>query len=301
MAKILVVDDLPENRQLLQYDLEDDHHQVTTASGGKEALELIEKMSPDLVLLDLVMPEISGLDVVRTLRNAGRLSRLPVIMISASDVNKNIVAALDMGAHDFVLKPYHYAVLAARIRSALRLKESQDKLEQANEALLRLASLDSLTSLNNRRSFLQLCKSEISKAYRFRRDLGLLMIDVDHFKAVNDNFGHAMGDQALKDLAGILKANTRESDIVARIGGEEFAVCCPDTPVQGLLSVAERVRIQMSESEINFQGNSCKITLSIGFAALKPPDKTIAALMNRADSALYTAKQNGRNKVVEAQ
>lgn len=298
MANILVVDDVPDNITLLGFNLEDDGHTVIAASSGAECLELAAQEKPDLILLDIMMPGMSGIETLQVLKHEESRSRnIPVIMVSANDSEDSIVEALDLGAHDYVGKPCIYPILAARMRSALRLNTAQKKLKASNKALAELASTDSLTGAYNRRHFLTLSNAELARSERFQRPLSIIMLDADLFKQVNDRYGHAMGDLALKHIIDICQQVTRGSDIVGRLGGEEFAVCCPETDIKGAQGLAERLRAAIAAEVIEQAQQQCQLTVSLGVATLTDKSTTIEELLSLADEALYRSKQQGRNRV----
>lgn len=258
--------------------------------------------SPDVILLDMMMPDLDGMAVLSELLTDSdpSLARTPIIMVSGSDEDEDIVQALDMGAQDYVTKPVRLSVLTARLRSALRVKYSQEALERANEHLLALSSIDPLTQTFNRRRFFELSVREMAKAQRFGRYLSMLMVDADHFKTLNDRFGHAFGDKALRMVAGVLRENCRETDIIARMGGEEFAVCCPETDLVGGTQLAERIREGVENYQFSLGERMVQVTVSVGVASLCEIDRDIDALLERSDRLMYQAKEGGRNKVVGA-
>lgn len=298
MARILVVDDIEDNIKLLSFDLEDDNHTVLTATNGKECLLLARAEDPDLILLDMMMPVMDGKETLRQLKADPDLKNIPVIMVSANDGDDDIIEALDIGAHDFVAKPFIYPVLSARMRSALRLKASQEKLREANQLLQKLASFDPLTGAYNRRQFFNLAKAEFSKAERGEQPLSVIMMDIDKFKSINDTYGHAAGDQALIEITRALKHVCRASDIVSRFGGEEFVICCPNAVLSGAHALAERLRKAIAAIAIQTDcGNKFSVTTSIGVTGRLSND-TLETMINRADGLLYQAKHNGRNQTV---
>lgn len=299
MTKILVVDDVEDNIVLLTFDLEDDGFDVESARSGQECLDRVAESRPDMILLDIRMPGISGLETLEILKKNEDTRTIPVIMVSATSGDHSVIRALDLGAHDFVSKPIEYPVLAARMRSALRLIQAKRDLEKANSELERLATRDSLTGINNRRNFFRLTEAELAKSVRHERNLALLMIDADHFKMINDSFGHAAGDEALLTITEVCAAVCRESDILARLGGEEFAICCPDTDLDGAYVLAERIRKQTETTLIEHNSSVFSVTLSIGVTTVIPEqDKTITEVLQRADNLLYQAKEMGRNRSV---
>ena len=299
MARILVVDDDPISVDLISYMLEDGHQSVS-ASSGEEAMAILnEDNTFDLVFLDFHMPHMSGLDALELIKSDPRLAAIPVIMVTASDVDSSIVAALDMGADDYVLKPFSFPVLCARMRSSLRLREVREKLKASNERLEILATTDSLTGLSNRRHFFDVGERDIIRAQRHRQPLIVAMLDIDFFKQVNDTYGHDVGDKVLIKLAKKLSSLVRECDILARIGGEEFAVCMPQTSMEQACKVTERIRSEIEAMEIDIGcGRSLKITLSIGISQLQGRACNLTDLMKQADTALYEAKDNGRNQYI---
>ncbi len=296
MAKILVVDDIQDNISLLCFNLEDDHHEVITATNGYECLDKAIEHSPDLILLDMMMPGISGTETLTRLQQDSTLKDIPVIMVSANDADDFIIEALDIGALDYVAKPFIYPVLAARMRTALRLRENQRELQELNKRLSKLASLDPLTEAYNRRHFLELGNTEFAKAQRFHRPLSVIMLDVDKFKAINDTYGHPTGDAALKQLTQLCQNAGRSSEIVGRFGGEEFVLCCPDTDQAGAMALAERLRASIEDSTLNFDGSTLHYTASMGVTSIQVDDKSLNDMLRRADQLLYYSKENGRNR-----
>ncbi len=297
MAKVLVVDDVADSRLMLRFDLTDDEHEVIEADNGHDCISMSESERPDLILLDIMMPGIGGLTTIKHLKNNPATQMIPVIMVSANNTKELIIAALDIGANDYVSKPVIYPILAARIRSALRLKQAQDDLSVANSALQQLASIDMLTGLFNRRHFINLVTAELSKSKRYQRQLSMIMIDADYFKQLNDNFGHAAGDQALILLAKTCLSLCREADIVGRIGGEEFLICCPETDLSGACDLAERIRsfVEVCHKDAPMT-NTPQFTVSIGVSQYHIDDN-METLMAKVDKQLYRAKDFGRNRV----
>ena len=296
--KVLVVDDIEDNVELLSYDLQDDGFEVSACSSGKACLDYIRQQPVDIILLDINMPGQSGLETLEIITKDEQLCDIPVIMVSGDRQQALIVQALDLGAHDFVSKPIEYPVLAARMRSALRLKEAQHALELANVNLEYLASHDPLTNTYNRREFISRSQAEFAKAGRYKRPLSVIMIDIDDFKAINDHYGHQAGDQTLSQLVGVFQKSVRESDILGRIGGEEFAICCPESDLEGSYLVAERLRKSCEQVEVDTGETSVKVTISAGVAQMSEEDKRLDDMINRADHLLYEAKKQGKNRVI---
>ncbi len=298
MKRALVVDDVEDNITLLTFELEDDNFDVIPAHNGQECLDRARLTPlPDIILLDIHMPGLSGIETLEQLKNDDITKDIPVIMVSANNTEESIVEAIDLGAHDFVSKPIEYPVLAARMRSALRLSQALSDLEKVNIELNTLATTDSLTGTYNRRHFFTLVSSEIAKMSRHDRHVSIMMIDIDHFKNINDTYGHAAGDMAIKALVGCMQTACRTYDIVGRLGGEEFAICSPYADKEGATQLAERIRTSCEALALTFQEHEFAMTVSIGITELKQSEDFDSAL-HRADELLYDAKQNGRNRVV---
>ncbi|NMP31388.1 diguanylate cyclase [Thalassotalea sp. M1531] len=294
MQTILAVDDAKDTLMLLEFDLQAEGYQVLTANDGASALSILENENVDMLLLDLYMPGISGLDTLKAIRENQDLINLPVIMLSASDDEDEIVSALEFGAHDYVTKPYIAKVLLARIRNALRLKEKTMKLEN-------LAKTDFLTEVNNKGEFEHQALKSISQMSRINHNLVIAMLDIDHFKAVNDTYGHDAGDIVLKHFAKELTKTFRDYDIIGRVGGEEFAVCMPNTAQLDGYSACERFRVALENLIIDIGNDqTLSITASIGVASAQHIDGgyDFSRLMHLADQFLYQAKEQSRNKVV---
>ncbi len=298
MERVLVVDDIQDNITLLTFDLEDDGFEVIPAQSGEGCLQrAAADPKPSIILLDINMPGLSGIQTLTELKRDDITADIPVIMVSAADKDSVVIEAIDSGAHDFVSKPIEYPVLAARMRSALRLSQALADLEKANQELNTLATTESLTGAYNRRHFFALAENEIAKMARHDRPLSLLMIDIDHFKQVNDTHGHAAGVLALKEVTLCCRSVCRSYDILGRIGGEEFAICSPYADIDGAMGLAERIQAACRKLQLNFNGKSFTVTLSIGVTELRQYEGLELAL-HRADALLYQAKKDGRNRSI---
>jgi diguanylate cyclase (GGDEF)-like protein len=294
--EILAIDDAKDGLMLLAFDLNQAGCHVTTANSGESALQMLKSKEFDLIILDMHMPGLSGLATLEKLKNDAAMQDVPVIMLSASDLEDEVVAALELGAADYVVKPYIRKVLLARMNTALKLREK-------TKELARLATTDFLTEINNRASFYHLADKAISHALRKEAEIIIAMFDIDFFKDVNDNFGHDVGDKVLKVFAKTMKDSFRTYDIIGRFGGEEFVVCLPSTNINEAMDACERFRIEIEELEIpnsippNDNG-FLKTTFSAGLASSSHVSLDIDKLLKQADIALYHAKSTGRNKVV---
>ena len=298
MATILIVEDSLESAQLMEYELLDEGFEVSIANSGEQCLDLAVTTMPDLILLDMYMPGMNGLETLEKLKRLAEIANIPVIMVSASEATQDVIRALDLGASDYVIKPVVFQVLAARMRSALRLKQATEQLESANRDLKRLATTDPLTKLSNRGYFFSLAKAEFSKAQRHKRPLSIIMLDVDNFKSINDTYGHAAGDAALSSLSKTLTKAIRDSDIVGRVGGEEFAVCCPDADLNGALAISERIRKDCEAQLLHYGDHNFRFTVSLGVTSTTNYELSLNELINKADRLLYHAKHNGKNRSV---
>jgi two-component system cell cycle response regulator len=304
--RILVVDDHPDNVELLRARLEARGYIVDGASGGEEALEMLKRNPPDLMLLDVMMPKVDGMEVVRRLKADKSLPFIPVIMQTALDSTENKVEGLDAGADDYITKPINFPELDARVKSLLRIKKLQEdlrtrekELEEMNERLLRISQTDGLTEISNRRALEQKLDEMWAHSQRLHEPLSVVMCDIDKFKSVNDTYGHQVGDIVLKDFANLLKEAAREIDRVGRYGGEEFLLLLPGTPLDSAVTFAERLRETAQEHTFSFAGGTLSRTMSCGVAAWPHPEiRDQDALLKAADDALYVAKESGRNKVV---
>ena len=290
---LLIVDDEKQNRTLLTELLQDDY-QIILAKNGMQALERAQERAPDLILLDVLMPEMDGYAVIRALKENDATRNIPVIFISALDSPSDEERGFELGAVDYITKPFHPAIVRVRVRTHLQLVHQRRLLEQ-------LALIDSLTEIPNRRRFTEIYEQEWRRCRRSTTPLSLMVLDVDQFKTFNDSFGHAAGDTVLKRIAQtIAAALNREGDFVARYGGEEFVVLLPEVDAAGAQVIAEKIRAQVEAQHIAQAPASGRawITVSIGGASQIPLEAEIdATFFSRADALLYDAKHAGRNCV----
>jgi two-component system cell cycle response regulator len=289
---ILVVDDDPALRELIAVQLEGAGYETVRASDGEEALRLATEHEPDVIVLDVSMRGLDGYAVCRSLQERDA-SAPPVIFLTANAQTDARVQGLDSGAVDYVVKPFDAAELAARVRVALRTKAR-------TEALAAAATTDSLTGLPNRRRLDERAAEAIAVAERYGRPLACLMIDIDHFKRINDTHGHAAGDAVLRETARRLCSVCRTADFVGRYGGEEFTVIMPETDLDGAVAAGERIRAILAAQPVRAAGTEVWITASVGAAGWLAAMGTPEELYTPADRALYRAKQLGRNRVIAA-
>lgn len=292
--KILIADDSQTVVDMLCVVLGEDY-EVMVAPGGLAAIEMAIDRQPDLILLDVVMPGIDGFEVCRRLRAEERTQRIPIVFITGLNALEDERRGLELGAIDFIAKPIQAAIVRLRVRNHLELKRYRDFLED-------LSLVDGLTGIGNRRRFDEFLIREWRRSRRARTPLALVLLDVDYFKAFNDHYGHATGDDCLREVAATLAMLVRRpGDLCARYGGEEFAAILPHTDLAGARTLAERIREAVLALEIPHEGSvvSPHVTVSIGIAASDPsaaeePDD----LLRDADRRLYEAKSAGRNRVV---
>src|SRR5687767_2158779 len=303
---ILIVDDHEDNIELLRARLEAWGYRTVCAMDGAEALRSVYESPPDLILLDVMMPEIDGIEVARRIKADSSLPFIPIIMQTALDSIEHKVEGLDAGADDYITKPIHYSELQARVRSLLRIKALQEKLAKRdrelsdmNDRLLMISRTDGLTGIANRRHLEERMHEMWEHATRLNEPIACVMCDIDKFKSVNDTYGHQAGDAVLKQFAEVLTHEAREIDRVGRYGGEEFMILLPGTVLDAAVTFAERVRLAIEERTFTFDGGSLKRTVSLGVAAWPHPRVgNCDELLKSADDALYVAKQSGRNRVV---
>ncbi|MCU4677422.1 diguanylate cyclase [Catenovulum sp. 2E275] len=294
---ILIVDDEPINISVLAQSLAL-HYRVKIATSGEKALTIVNSGEPpDLVLLDIQMPDIDGYEVLIKMRQQDETKSIPVIFITAKDAAEDEAKGLDLGAMDYITKPFNLPVVNARVRNQLALKQKADLLE-------RLALIDGLTEIPNRRHYDNRLANEWRRCIDEGQNIAIIMIDIDEFKSFNDHYGHAQGDLALKQVAALITSQLRRScDLAARYGGEEFVVLLPGCTLQSAQIIAEKIRVAVFEQGIvNEYSKNRQITVSLGLACIQAKSAySPEYLQTSADNLLYQAKNSGRNQVVSAQ
>lgn len=306
-ANILLVEDNKGQATIIKEFLEKNGYHVIWVEEGMSAFKIAKTQDLDLILLDRVLPDIDGNEISRWLKLDPSTRSIPIIMLTAKDAIADKVAGLEAGADDYLPKPFNESELNARIYVHLRKKSQQDELKQKNRQLEdmltkveSLAIMDSLTGLYNRRRFETILANEVKRALRYQIPLSCMMIDVDHFKKVNDARGHQEGDAVLREIAQRIQASIREVDTAARWGGEEFTILSPNTPKENAKLVAARILKAVSQRPFDGFCDQ-QITVSIGIASMPTPSiDSQDKLVNAADVALYEAKKNGRNRVETA-
>lgn len=294
--KILVADDSRVQRRLLQDLLESWNHSVILADTGDEAFNLLSALDPpQLAILDWEMPGKTGPEICAALRKSSA-PYIYTILITAKESHVDIAEGLNAGADDFVSKPPNPIELQARVRAGERILASHRQLFQAREALEFEATHDSLTGLWNRRAILKFLENEVYRSERESSSVGVLMVDIDDFKRINDEYGHLIGDGVLKETARIMSCGVRPYDFLGRCGGEEFLVVLPGAGPAVAGEVAERMRLQLGNTLLE-RPLPPKVTVSIGVAVCERGQQTVNELIQTADSALYMAKAAGKNRM----
>lgn len=319
--KVLIVDDDTFSLRLLEKYLKMSGYEVLNAADGREALQLVLEHAPPILITDWTMPEMDGIELCRALRSHEGVRFIYVVMVTAhSDIGR-LVEAFDAGADDFLPKPINRQELMARLHAAERIIHLEDALAKrsreitllnaemamandqlgiANEKLRRMATTDELTGLLNRREAMTRLEQLWKQNDRYGLEFTVLMLDIDHFKQINDSLGHAAGDAVLQEVSRVFRKATRTTDIVCRVGGEEFLILCPGTSANGGLVCAESLREAVESHRITVNNQRIPVTVSIGIAERTPDLDSADALLHEADDALYASKHAGRNRVTLA-
>ncbi len=296
--RILIAEDDAASRLALAGILRKNGHDVLETETGSEALaEFLKPDGPKLGVIDWMMPEMNGLEMILKIRELQLENPPYLIILTARQGKADIIAGLGSGADDYLLKPFDPGELFARVEVGRRVVEMREELIKSRLACERQAIYDSLTGVLNRRAILDHLHREMKRLLRQGNPVAVGICDIDHFKKVNDKFGHQAGDDVLMGFSRVLTENLREYDLLGRIGGEEFLVVASMTPGADLTALFERLCRKVSESEILTRAGSLRVTVSIGVACAAS-DTTVDELIEKADAALYKAKEEGRNKVV---
>jgi two-component system, cell cycle response regulator len=301
---VLIAEDDPIFRRMLQRWFTRWGYRVTAVENGLDAWEVLQgQNAPQLAILDWMMPEIDGIALCRKIRGGDPGPYRYVLLLTAKDDKQDVVTGLEAGADDYLTKPFDVDELRARVRAGKRILDLQAALIHAKDALQFAAAHDRLTGLWNRGAILDLLKIEVSRRRRTTDSLGVVMGDIDHFKKINDTYGHPVGDAVLQEVARRLAADVRPYDAVGRYGGEEFLIVFPGCNVESLLAGAERLRRCISDQPVETSAGQIPVTLSLGLASAEQGEKEILdceTFLRRADEALYAAKAHGRNRVESA-
>lgn len=297
---VLIIDDSDNVREQIARTLRDTalFEQIHQAADGIDAFKLLLATRIDLILCDLEMPRIDGIKLLGMIAGRKELRDIPVIMLTGREDRELKIRLLGQGANDYVTKPFDPGELVARVKVHLKIKSLQDELKQSNELLKQLSNTDPLTQLHNRRYMMEMLGKELQRAERKGTHLSLIMMDIDQFKKVNDQYGHQSGDKVLQALALLATMEMRSYDCAARYGGEEFVLVLPETTHDDAMAIAERIRERIQAHSFTGQIRSLKTTISMGVATYPAPFiSSIDDLIREADEALYRAKAAGRNRV----
>ena len=288
---VLVIEDHPDQRELLEILLQRDGYRVITAGNGVEALEKLEKEPAQIILSDIMMPKMDGFELIRRVRSNPDLKNIYLIFITARILERDRVQGLDLGADDYIIKPFSSSELLARVRVGARVVQYQQHLEYQ-------ALRDSLTGLLNRRAFEEKIEEEFERAKRYQHPLSILILDIDDFKMINDTYGHHWGDNVLKRLAEEVRNRTRRSDLPTRYGGEEFVIILPEANLENALQVGNKIRMEVKGVTFGTTARPFSVTVSIGISSISKKEySNWHQMLQDADQALYLAKNNGKDRV----
>ncbi|MBV9406921.1 MAG: diguanylate cyclase, partial [Acidobacteriaceae bacterium] len=291
--KVLIADDNAQSRLILQRSLTRWGYDAVMAENGAEAWEILADpdSAPPMAILDWMMPHMTGPELCRRVRETHREPYTYILLLTSMDSKDSTVEGLEAGADDYIVKPFEENELRVRLRAGKRIIDLQMHLLQAREELRERANKDLLTMLPNRSAIAAALERELARCHRDRRTVGVILLDIDHFKRINDTYGHFAGDAVLRETASRLRHNMRPYDQVGRYGGEEFLVVLPDTPLDGACRVAETMMRDLAGLTIDWKREAIRLTASFGVTAALPGEVDTEALIARADAALYLAKE----------
>lgn len=299
-SSVLIIDDSVAVREQIIRTLESFSlfNRYYEAEDGLEGFKKLLSAPVDIILCDLEMPRIDGFKFLSMLKARPDLQDVPVIILTGMNDRERKIKGLEQGASDYVTKPFDNEELVARVKVHLKIKKLQDELKRSNELLLDLSNTDHLTGLFNRRFMMEALDKEVHRSFRKGGDLSLILLDIDHFKQVNDTFGHLQGDVVLQMMALLLQKELRSYDCAARYGGEEFVAILPDSSLKESVNVAERIRLAVQGTRFSGPLARLSLTVSLGVAGFSREQfPTVDGFIKMADDALYRAKANGRNRV----
>ncbi len=298
-AKILIADDSATIRATLSKAVQDEFHAVGASDGEDAWRRLQEDTRIELVVTDLAMPQLDGFGLIRRMRdsNISRINNMPVIVVTGANDTDARERAFVEGANDFIAKTSDHVEFLARVRAHQKLAQTIRELEESRRFLREQANTDPLTKLANRRNFFHTASTALAQMQRQNEHFSVVMLDIDHFKHINDTYGHQAGDYVLVEMANVLSSAIREGDLLARIGGEEFVVASPYTNRLAAIVLSERLRKSVEATTFEFDGNTIPVTISLGIAAKTKSSDDVDKLMAIADSRLYIAKEKGRNRI----
>lgn len=290
-AKVLVVDDNVRNIRLITQILQDEGYEVYSIEDGMLVFNRVKEINPDIILLDIMMPKLDGLEICRRLKEDPSLSDTPIIMVTARVEGKDVRRALEVGAFDYIKKPVDEDEVISRIQSALKYKKSQEKLKE-------MAMKDGLTGIYNHSFLMDLFEKALYSNNLLKKNTSFAMIDIDYFKRVNDVYGHLAGDEVIKRISSLLRDNIYAKHIIGRYGGEEFGIVFLESDEAEVNSICEEIRNKIEKYEFNFENKCFYVTISIGICSnMGNSQLSMNQIIEKADKALYDAKFKGRNRV----
>jgi diguanylate cyclase (GGDEF)-like protein len=299
-ANILIVDDIADNLEILGALLTFDGYNVQTAQGGVAALKRVQESPPDLILMDILMPDMDGYEVCTQLKAEETTRDIPVVFVSSMTDIDSKVKGFKVGGVDYINKPFQHAEILVRVNTHITLVRMRKHLEEQNAELERLANTDYLTNLYNRRRFFHTAEEEFNNVLQGGKTISITLMDLDYFKKVNDTHGHLVGDRVLIHVAQLIRTHCRVSDVAARYGGEEFIILHPATDRKNAFTVAERVRKEVEGTPFVYEKDEIGVTISAGVVDTQVSREftRVDDVLSLADKALYRAKDAGRNRVV---
>lgn len=299
MMKVLIAEDDKVSSKVLEKNIRNWGYKVIISNNGQQAWNSFQKDDIPLAILDWMMPKIDGLELCQKVRQLKKNNYTYIIMLTSKDRKEDILEGFRAGADDYIIKPFDALELRARLQTGKRIVDLQNQLIQSNLKLKELAREDSLTKLWNRAAIIQLLEDELHRSQRENRPVGIILVDIDYFKNINDTYGHLVGDTVLLEVTARLKQKIRRYDKVGRYGGDEILVVLPNCGLIEVEEVAERLRLSVCKSKIQTDVGSLDVTLSLGaFSSEKQLDISAENLIKASDNALYQAKRSGRNCVV---
>lgn len=297
---VLIIDDSENVRSIIRQAFADEKifENIYEASDAVSGFKLVVHHHPDLIIVDLIMPQYDGFTFLKMKNAKPQFNDIPVIVLTSKDDASSKIKGLEEGAQDYVTKPFNAKELLARVKVHLKIKTLQDELKEKNAMLQKLSITDELTKIYNRRYVMQRLREELSRAQRYNETISLILIDLDNFKAINDKFGHQVGDSVLTKISALIKKQMRTSDVLGRYGGEEFLIILPNTSIEGSQSLAERIRKSLESNPVNVGRRRITATLSAGVVSYGGNyPSSYEDLIKKADKALYQAKKEGKNRV----
>lgn len=294
---ILIIDDNDDNLKILQYIVEEIGYNTITCTDAKHGLKKAQETCPDLILLDLMMPNINGFEYCNLVKNIPHLKDIPIIFITASCRIEDLTKAFAMGAVDYLTKPFNQVELLSRVKTHLKLQDTTKKLKQALAQVKRLAETDVLTGIYNRRYFLEYAEKIFNQAKLKNSIFSIIIIDLDHFKKINDTYGHQIGDLVLKEFVARTQKIISESDCFARFGGEEFIILLQGVSSEVGLVIANTIQEVIDKEPFLINSHAIFVTVSLGGSTYEKNKFSLEQMINQADNALYESKKQGRNQV----